>query len=135
MKELEGRVKELCSRLEGYENLENELDNVVLQAAESEYPTHSLRLIPSWLSLGLSLRLRLGMWLLITSQLQYIFVGTDTFVCTVYFRVGVTIPLSDQYQILNLLLVESGPDADRVLLSYGFGASMPASSRRRMQQR
>lgn len=43
MKELEGKVKDLSSRVEGYDKLENELDSVVLQAAESEhimYTTH-----------------------------------------------------------------------------------------------
>lgn len=38
---------------------------------------------------------------------------------------------------LSLLspLVEDDGDVDRVLLSYGFGTSVPSSSRRRMQQR
>ena len=33
------------------------------------------------------------------------------------------------------LLVESEQDAERVLFSFGFGTSVPSTSRRRMQQR
>ena len=42
--ELEGRAKELATRLEVYEKLEKELDDVVLQAAEGE-PSKTLHTI------------------------------------------------------------------------------------------
>ena len=35
--QLEERVRELGQRLEGYEKIESELDDIVLQAAESKY--------------------------------------------------------------------------------------------------
>ena len=36
--------------------------------------------------------------------------------------------------ILNCLLVEN-EDAERVLFSYGYGANVPSTAKRRMQQR
>ena len=37
--------------------------------------------------------------------------------------------------ILNCLLVENESDAERVLFSYGYGANVPSTAKRRMQQR
>ena len=37
--------------------------------------------------------------------------------------------------ILNFLLVENESDAERVLFSYGYGANVPSTAKRRMQQR
>ena len=45
--ELEGRVREQSSRLDVFEKLEKELDDVVLQAAESEWVGG-----PVWLRVG-----------------------------------------------------------------------------------
>ena len=37
--------------------------------------------------------------------------------------------------ILNCFLVENESDAERVLFSYGYGANVPSTAKRRMQQR
>ena len=37
--------------------------------------------------------------------------------------------------ILNSFLVENESDAERVLFSYGYGANVPSTAKRRMQQR
>ena len=37
--------------------------------------------------------------------------------------------------ILNCVLVENESDAERVLFSYGYGANVPSTAKRRMQQR
>ena len=37
--------------------------------------------------------------------------------------------------ILNSFLVENESDAERVLVSYGYGANVPSTAKRRMQQR
>ena len=39
------------------------------------------------------------------------------------------------YFFVAMPTVESDVDAERVLFSYGFGASVPSTSRKRMQQR
>ncbi len=84
-RDFESSLKEKNQRLETYESLEHELDDVVMQAAES-------------------------MQLLIVINGYYSF-------------------------LINAHIVENEQDAERVLFSFGFGTSIPSTSRRRMQQR
>lgn len=84
LREYESVLKEKSQRLETYESLEQELDDVVMQAAEREL-----------------YRALLEMCFLISAQ----------------------------------FVVENEQDAERVLFSFGFGTSVPSTSRRRMQQR
>ena len=87
IRDCETSLKQVSQRLETYESLERELDDVVMQAAES------------WLH---------------TVTVELTFIGEFSISCPT---------------------VENEQDAERVLFSFGFGTSVPSTSRRRMQQR
>lgn len=84
VKDLERQLHEAQQRLQAYEKVEREMDDIVMASAQSEFGRSAI--------------------------------GGLLF-------------------ILSTHSVEDSSDAERVLFSYGFGTTIPAQSRRRLQQR
>ncbi len=107
--ELESSLQEMKNKLETYERLESELDEVIMQAADSAYNCP----ISYLLMFAGSMLDRLSM---------------------PYLRVS-----NEKIEKINQqncdVAVENEEEAERVLFSYGYGANVPTTAKRRLKQR
>jgi len=124
--ELETVVTEKSVKLDTYEKLEHELDEVVMQAADGKFQF-------SLLILGLLLRQSFHT---VSIACAFVIVCLPVFqsvvsVCPV---LCLSVCLFICFR-LSVCLVDNEDDAERVLFSYGYGANVPSTAKRRLKQR